>query len=492
VINDILDFSKIEAGKMELMPVDFSLHDLVDKSLKTVALKAHAKGVELLSHIDANLPEAVAGDASRIRQVLLNLVGNAIKFTDSGEVAVQVRMLAPPRDGGFEVQFDVVDTGVGVAPEKQKQIFEAFVQADGSFTRAYAGTGLGLAISKQLVELMGGTINVESVLGSGSRFVFTVRLQVAESPGVPVDYTSIEGLRVLVVDDNSTNRTILKKQMTRWSMITTLAETGLAALAMMRESVRDGVPFDLVLLDAHMPEMDGFDVAREIRDDPALAGATVMMLSSMDLRADSARCRELGIRRYLVKPVTRHELFRAVAEVCRAADHPLLQSNKPRRLDSGGTTARSRQLRILLAEDNHVNQIVASRMLEKLGHSVTIAGDGQQVLARAEASEFDVILMDVQMPVMDGLECTRRLRDLACGDNIHIIAMTAHAMVGDRDRCLRAGMNDYLSKPIRQEDLIRLLGGIAQDAPEDSVAGDDSFRDALENPGLPATSVAHH
>jgi two-component system, sensor histidine kinase and response regulator len=464
VINDILDFSKMEAGKMELLPVDVSIHDLLDNSLKILAVKAHAKNLELLGHVDPEVPEAVSGDPARIRQVLLNLVGNAIKFTDAGEVSVQVRLATPVSGGRATLQFEVIDTGIGIAPEKQHQIFEAFVQADGSFSRAYTGTGLGLAISKQLVELMGGMIGVDSTPGKGSRFSFTLQLPITEPPEVLADCTSLEGLRVLVVDDNATNRTILNKQMTRWNMACTTASNGPDALAAMRDSVRAGARFHLVLLDAHMPDMDGFEVAREIRDDPLLAGATVMMLSSMDLRADSARCQDLRILRYLIKPISRSELLAAVRQVCRNVEHRIRYSNpaaSPAPAPVRAAAARTPGLRILLAEDNHVNQLVASRMLEKLGHSVTIAKDGQEALDLVKRSEFDLIFMDVQMPVMDGFESTRRIRRLPLGDKIPIVAMTAHAMVGDRDRCLSAGMDHYISKPIRQEDLSNLLSDIA-------------------------------
>ncbi len=464
VINDILDFSKIEAGKMELVPVDFSLCELVESTLKSLAVRAQAKGLELTGQIDPALPELVYADASRLRQILLNLVGNAVKFTDQGEVGVRAR-LASRTENGIGIEFEVIDTGIGIAPDKQRQIFEAFVQVDGSFSRSQSGTGLGLAICRQLVTLMGGRIGIESQPGVGSRFFFHIVAQPAQIASVPQNFTAIEGLRVLVVDDNDTNRTILERQMIRWNLLATAAANGLQALSLLREKAQIGQAFDLVLLDAHMPGMDGFDVAHAIREDSALTGVTVMMLSSMDLRADAARCRDLGIQRYLLKPIGRGELFSAIAEVCRRG----VQAAARRKPESIAAPARllperalaaavaDRALRILLAEDNPVNQLVATRMLQKLGHSVTTAGDGHEALLALDRGAFDLVLMDVQMPGMDGFECTRCIRSERPVPHLPIVALTAHAMAGDRERCLAAGMDDYLSKPIRQEDLLSLF-----------------------------------
>jgi two-component system, sensor histidine kinase and response regulator len=454
VINDILDFSKIEAGKMELVGVDFSVREVVENTLKTLAVKAQSKGLELTGQIDPNVPELVCGDASRLRQILLNLTGNAIKFTEEGEVRVRVH-LEETFDSGIRVGFEVVDTGIGIPPEKQGQIFEAFVQGDGSLSRSHAGTGLGLAICRRLVALMGGEIGMESSAGAGSRFFFRILLQHVQGAPAPPACTAVTGLRVLVVDDNQTNRTILQHQMILWQMQVAAASGGPEALVLMQDRARAGQGFDLVVLDAHMPGMDGFEVARAIRGNPAFAGATIMMLSSMDLRADAARCREFGIRRYLLKPVGRAELLSAIAEVRRPEATTALPAPLPPPPDAA--TSAARPLRILLAEDNPVNQMVASRMLQKLGHSVTTAGDGEQALVALEQDAFDLVLMDVQMPVMDGFECTRRIRSGGRGPATPIVAMTAHAMAGDRERCLQAGMDAYLSKPIRQDDLFNLL-----------------------------------
>lgn len=461
VINDILDFSKIEAGKLELTPYDFSLRELVDKSLRTLAVKAHAKDLELLSDIDPSVPDAVTGDGARIRQVLLNLVGNAIKFTDLGEVSINVSAITAAVGGRVRIRIEVCDTGIGIPTSKQGQIFEAFVQADGSFTRAHTGTGLGLAISKQLVELMGGVIGVESEVGRGSRFRVELEMRTAEPPRVAADLEKLRGLRVLVVDDNATNLKIAVKQLARWGMRAEAASSGAAALEAMHNSTQSGEPFQLVILDAHMPEMDGFEVAREIQNEAGSAGMIVMMLSSMDLRSEAGRCRELGIRRYLVKPVSGIELLNAIGEVCcsESDSQPQGAARKPLSLLEGPVTAGP--MRILLAEDNRVNQMVACRMLEKMGHTVTVASNGVQALERFRQDIFNLILMDVQMPEMDGFECTPRIRMLHGGKDIPIVAMTAHAMAGDRDRCLAAGMDDYLSKPIRQAELAAMLGRFA-------------------------------
>ncbi|MBL8218673.1 MAG: response regulator [Bryobacterales bacterium] len=461
VINDILDFSKIEAGKLELTSCDFSVRELVDKSLRTLAVKAHAKDLELLSDIEPSVPEAVTGDGARIRQVLLNLVGNAIKFTDAGEVAVKVRAIAAGEVGRVRIRFEVCDTGIGIPASKQKQIFEAFVQADGSFTRAHTGTGLGLAISRQLVELMGGVIGVESEVGRGSRFYVELEMRTAEPPRAAADLEKLRGLRVLVVDDNATNLRIAVNQLSRWGMRADAASSGAAALEAMRNSTESGKPFKLVILDAHMPEMDGFTVAREMQNDAGSTGMIVMMLSSMDLRSEAGRCRELGIRRYLVKPVSGMELLNAIGEVCGGepdGEPPAGNRKAVRPLPSSVSVG---PMRILLAEDNRVNQMVACRMLERMGHTVIVASNGVQALERFRQEIFNLILMDVQMPEMDGFECTPRIRMLHGGKEIPIVAMTAHAMAGDRDRCLAAGMDDYLSKPIRQDDLAAVLGRFA-------------------------------
>jgi two-component system, sensor histidine kinase and response regulator len=462
VINDILDFSKIEAGKLHLDPVAFDLRDLVGETMKTLGLRAHQKGLELAHHIPAEVPEALVGDAVRLRQVLVNLVGNAIKFTERGEVVARVDLepgAGPAPEAGFLLHFRVTDTGIGIPPAKQRAIFAPFEQADGSTTRQYGGTGLGLTISSRLVEMMGGRIWVESEPGRGSTFHFTARLGAAEAPartGPPLDPADLRGLPVLIVDDNATNRRILQEVLAHWQMQPTAVETGREALALMRGAVEQGRPFPLVLSDAMMPEMDGFTLAEQIKHDPQLAGALIMMLSSADQPTDAARCRALGVANYLTKPIKQSDLLDAVMLVLRSAGAAASSPQRPR----SASAPAERPLRILLAEDNAVNQTLAVHLLQRRGHDVTVANDGQEALAALEAgAPFDVVLMDVQMPNLGGFEATAeiRRRERGTGHHLPIIAMTARAMKGDREECLRGGFDDYLSKPLRSQALYELL-----------------------------------
>jgi CheY-like chemotaxis protein len=357
-------------------------------------------------------------------------------------------------------EFEVSDTGIGIAPEKHKAIFEAFVQADGSCTRAYAGTGLGLAISRQLVTLMGGNISVESTLGKGSCFTFIVELEPAHDPVSNYEKGRLNGLRVLVVDDNLTHCSVLTEQMRRQGAEVVSAVCGNSGLSILRHSAFRGMPFDVVLLDAHMPDGSGFEVASCIQSDPALEGLQVVMLTSIDLQADLKLCRDVGIQQYLVKPVSRGELFAMISEgrrfpIKHAFTHSPQRFTGESRAPSSGLS-----LNILVAEDNLVNQLVATRMLQKLGHAVTLALDGQEALKAVEQFNFDLVLMDIQMPVMDGFESTRRMRQLPNGADLHVVALTANAMTEDRERCIEAGMNDYFSKPIQQDELTRILRNV--------------------------------
>jgi two-component system, sensor histidine kinase and response regulator len=469
VINDILDFSKIEAGKLSLSPAPFRLRDMLGDTIRTLALRADQKGLELALSVQPDVPESLFGDADRLRQVLINLVGNAIKFTAHGEVVVRVDTV--PNEAGTEpddvtLHVAVADTGIGIPAEKQQLIFEAFSQADTSTTRTYGGTGLGLAISTQLVTLMGGRIRVESVPDQGSTFHVTVRLgrraSTVSTPAVG-RRASLAGMPVLVVDDNATNRRILEETLLGWQMRPTLASGGHEALEAIERARRAGTPFRLVLLDAQMPQMDGFDVAEAISDRRGeLAGTTVMMLSSSGRHANVARCAELGIASYLTKPVKSSQLLDAIlalldpAPAAREAATPV-----------AGLAARP--LRVLLAEDNLVNQKLAVGLLQKRGHLTTVAGNGRLALEALEREQFDLVLMDVQMPEMGGFEATRaiRERERATGAHIPIVAMTARAMAGDREACLAAGMDAYLAKPIRPGELIALVEeiGIGAAAP---------------------------
>jgi len=467
LLNDILDYSKIEAGKLDLEAIDFNLRDSLGDTLKTLALRAHEKGLELTYHIPPDVPEGLVGDPGRLRQIVVNLIGNAIKFTEQGEIVLEV-VLESQTEEEVSLHFAVRDTGIGIPPEKQEVIFESFAQADGSTTRRYGGTGLGLTISSQLVGLMGGRIWVESEVGRGSTFHFTAHFGRSEGtpPGRPAaDLSQMQDLPVLVVDDNATNRRILEEMLRQWKMKPTLVDSGKAALAALWQASLTEAPFPLILLDAVMPEMDGFTLAERIRQSPELAGAKIILLTSAGQRGDGARCRELGIAGYLMKPLKQSELLDTMLTVL----SPVPEAKQPPTLVTRHTLRESRRgLHILLAEDNVVNQKLAVRLLEKQGHTVVVAGDGQEALAALSEQDFDVVLMDVQMPKMDGFEATRAIRDPQSAVRNHrvpIIAMTAHAMEGDRERCLEAGMDGYVSKPIQPEDLYQALGNLVSDSP---------------------------
>jgi signal transduction histidine kinase/DNA-binding response OmpR family regulator len=456
LINDILDFSKIEAGKLGMETIDFRLRGSIELVLKMLAPRAHQKGLELNCSIKSDVPDAVLGDPSRLRQILLNLLGNSLKFTEKGEINLSVQR--EPGHGTVTIlHFSVQDTGIGIAAEKQARIFEAFTQADGSTTRRYGGTGLGLTISRQLVQMMGGRIWVESAPGQGSTFHFTGNFGFSNAAGspIPVEKNLLKGMRTLVVDDNLTNRRILEHLLTLWDMKPTLVGNGPDALQTLAQAYEANQPFPLVLSDATMPEMDGFQLAEEIRKNPRLSGTAIIMLTSAGQRGDAARCRELGLEGYLTKPVSPSELLNAVLRV---AD-PKRPQTKPALVTRHSLREEGRSLRILLAEDNAVNQLLASRLLEKQGHNVVIAANGRQALERLENERFDLVLMDIQMPEMDGFEATAVIRkeEESTGKHIPIIAMTAHALEGDRERCLAAGMDGYIAKPIKAEDLVRAV-----------------------------------
>jgi two-component system sensor kinase len=467
LLNDILDFSKVEAGKLELEHIEFSLRDIIGDAMHTLGVRAAEKNLELAYLVPADVPETLIGDPGRLRQVIVNLVGNAIKFTDAGEVVATVTVEAQD-DQQVQLHFVVSDTGIGIPPEKQQQIFESFTQADTSTTRRYGGTGLGLTISMQLVKLMGGNIWVESEAGKGSTFHFIVRFGMAKAAAEHASPPeSLRDLPVLVVDDNKTNRRILDDVLTNWGMRPTLAFDGAQGLALMHEAAEQGTPFRLALLDVMMPGMDGFSLAERIKQSPQLADCPLIILSSAGHTEDAARCTERGIARYLIKPLKQSDLRNAVL---RALGVGVDQPETTPHVEGLGSTA-SRTLRILLAEDGLVNQQVACRLLELRGHSVTVTGNGRQALAALENGNFDLVLMDVQMPEMDGFETTAaiRLREQLTGGHIPIIAMTAHAMKGDRERCLSAGMDGYLPKPIHSMTLYEAVEGVA--APGTAVDG---------------------
>jgi signal transduction histidine kinase/CheY-like chemotaxis protein len=458
LLNDILDFSKIEAGKLDFETIDFLLRDTLDDTIKALGLRAHQKRLELACHVLAEVPDGLQGDPTRIRQIVVNLVGNAIKFTAEGEVVVKVEVQEETEDEVL-LHFSVRDTGGGIALEKQQTIFEAFTQADNSMTRKYGGTGLGLAISSRLVNLMGGRIWVESDIARGSTFHFTVRLLMQKISSRKYEPIGAEGLRdlpVLIVDDNATNRRILQEMVLVWKMNPTLTEGGPEALTLLERASIRGSPFALILLDAQMPGMDGFSVAERIKQDARFAKSLVIMLTSAGLRGDAARCRELGIKAYLTKPIKRSDLLQAIKVVL--GSRAVTEENFPVVTIHSLRESRAR-LSILLVEDNRVNQAVATRLLEKRGHLVVVVGSGKQALEALENQTPDLILMDVQMPEMDGIQATASIREgeLKSGKHIPIIAMTAHVMAGDKERCRDAGMDGYLSKPIRAEDLFATM-----------------------------------
>jgi signal transduction histidine kinase/CheY-like chemotaxis protein len=461
VINDILDFSKMEAGKIVLDAENFNLRDSLEATLKTLALRAHEKGLELLCEVAPEVPEVVRGDSNRLRQIVVNLIGNAVKFTSAGEVALHVKAL--DTDGEQRMlQFTVSDTGIGIPADKQKLIFEAFTQADTSTTRKYGGTGLGLTISSRLVEMMGGRIWVESEFGSGTHFHFTAMVEVADSqavkPGTIAPPEMLRGVKVLVVDDNRTNRGILGVMLKRWEMKPTSVESGEEALEQLSSARDAGDPYGLILTDMHMPIMDGFGLVERIRQSPSLATATIMMLTSAGHRGDAARCQELGVAAYLLKPIRQSELREAIARALGAKEQEGVIGLITRFSLHDGLDP-SEFLRVLLVEDNAVNQRLAARLLEKRGHRVVVTANGLEALKALEKGGFDLVFMDVQMPEMDGLEATAAIRkqEEQSGKHQEVIALTAHAMKGDQERCLAAGMNGYLSKPIRPQELDAIL-----------------------------------
>jgi two-component system sensor histidine kinase/response regulator len=471
VINDVLDFSKIEAGKMELELIPFDLRESLGETMMALSLRAQEKGLELVYEVQPEVPEALLGDPGRIRQILVNLIGNAIKFTEHGEIFVCVDERT---DGSATsaLHFAVKDTGVGVPIEKQEKIFEAFSQADGSMTRKYGGTGLGLSICVRLVKMMGGRVWLESQPDQGSTFHFTVQLAVQDSSArpIPLQPEQLRNLHALIVDDNFTNRRVLHGMLTRWGMRPTSVEGGRAALQALEIAKSTGHPFPLILLDGQMPDMDGFALAAQIQKDPGLLAVTIMMLTSAGHLGDAARCRDLGVSAYLVKPIRQTELLDGICQVLNKVASP-----KSMPLVTRHTLREDKhRSRVLLAEDNPVNQTLAVRLLEKRGYFVTVASNGAEAIEAFENNQFDLVLMDIQMPLMDGFEATAAIRakEKLTGRHIAIIAMTAHALKGDQERCITAGMDGYVSKPIRTSELFSTIESILQN--KDSAAASEA------------------
>jgi len=477
VINDILDFSKIEAGKVEIESVGFSLRDCLATAVKPLAVRAEREGLEMICDVPPTIPDGLKGDPVRLRQIFINLLGNAIKFTPQGEVVLSVRS-ETLEDHGVMLHFAVADTGIGIPAEKRSRIFEAFEQADGSTTRRYGGTGLGLSITSRLVQLMGGRIWLDSEPGAGSTFHFTLPFGVSlDSERAPSQYVGdLQNARVLVVDDNATNRRILEEVLAGWQMKATAVDGGAAALDAVRQET-----FDLILLDYLMPDMDGFAVAEAIRQDRRASDTRIIMLTSSIQQGVAGRCRELGIARHLTKPFTQSELWDAIAGLDVASVH-LFADDQPGEI----ANRPQRALSVLLAEDNEVNQKLARRMLENRGHMVIVADDGRAAVEQYRTQQFDLVLMDVQMPVMNGLEATAVIREIerSTGRHVPVIALTARAMKGDREECLDAGMDGYLSKPIRSSDMFMEVSRLVPELWLDT--GDQS----LERSPIP--EAGHH
>jgi PAS domain S-box-containing protein len=454
ILNDVLDFSKLEGAHVELESIAFDLPKLLQSVVSLLAVRAEKKQLELMADLHADVPSVVRGDPTRLRQVLVNLIGNAIKFTAAGEIVLSARALERS-DGEARVRFAVRDTGIGIAPGQREQIFQEFTQADVSMTRRYGGTGLGLAISRRLVGLMGGELVVVSELGRGSEFSFALALPLESALQPPLPLKQVPHGSVLVVDDNETNRGILREVLAEAGIAIQEASGAEPAFAALRAGQAQGAPFDLVIIDAQMPDHDGFELAAWVRVDPALAGVRLCMLTSAGQRGDAQRCRELGIEGYLTKPISRFDLLEAVSLI--------LGSEKPAGVADVVTrhTVREsrRQLKLLLAEDNPINQQVAAAMLRKRGHHVDVVGNGREAFDAVAREHYDVVLMDIQMPELDGLEATRAIRASPAGAGLRIVAMTAHASAADKERCLAAGMDDYLSKPFKARHLFTAVEG---------------------------------
>ena len=460
LINDILDFSKIEAGKLELDCVDFDLRDTVEELATLFAERAHHKGIELVCALEDETPSVVRGDPTRLRQILMNLLSNATKFTERGEIVIRVAVLDTSAESVM-LRFSVQDTGVGIAAEVQSHLFDAFSQADSSTTRCYGGTGLGLAIAKQLAEMTGGAIDVESALGQGSTFGFTARLGASSAAKTPASGPrhGLHNLRVLIVDDNATNREILHHQVTAWGMCHGCAEGGEQALDLLRAAAAQGEPYDLAILDMDMPKMDGLELARAIKRDAAIATVRLVMLTSVGLYGDIHEAHLAGVVVYLHKPVRQSQLYNTLAAVMsttgeRSAPAPLVTPQMTREISTFSA-------RILVAEDNPINQEVTEGLLESLGCQVDFAANGQDAIEILTHHAYDLVLMDCQMPIMDGYAATQALRAREVAESqrrLPVIALTAHALEGDRERCVAAGMDDYLSKPFTLEQLSTILG----------------------------------
>jgi two-component system sensor histidine kinase/response regulator len=467
LINDILDFSKVESGHMDLEPIRFNLYNAVGETMRALALRAHQKGLELAYDVSPDVPSDVIGDPGRLRQILVNLIGNAIKFTEHGEVLVEIER-RESEEQRVELHFKVADTGIGIPQEKHSLLFKAFSQADSSTTRKYGGSGLGLAISARLVRLMNGEIWLQSTPGQGTTFHFTALFGGVQTPKEhppAASLAELAGVPVLIVDDNATNQRILRSLTHGWAMRPTVVDSGKAALAVFEAARKTDHPFRIILVDACMPGMDGFQLAEKIHNLSSRGETTVLMLTSAGRPGEAALCRQLGISAYLLKPVLKTDLQTAILTVLGHqkkdphTDAPLVTRHTLRELP--------RTMRVLVAEDNPVNQAVVVRVLAKLGHSTVVAANGKEALALVSEQAFDLAFMDVQMPEMDGLSATAAIREMekSTGQHLPVFAMTAYAMKGDRERCLQAGMDGYIAKPLRFGDIEKTLVEVANASP---------------------------
>lgn len=479
LLNDILDFSKIEAGRLDLDFAPFNVRDTLDDMMKMLAVRAHHKQLELACHVDPRVPQFLVGDGYRLRQVLVNLVGNAIKFTTQGEVLLDVRC-DRRADDTARLQFAVSDTGIGISDEKLEAIFDAFEQADGSTTRKYGGTGLGLTISAHLVALMGGKLKVESQPDCGSNFHFSLDMKIAADRNGGAGVVSLDqlaGMKVLAVDDNETNRRILYEMLTNWGLAPTTVSSAAEAVACLREAQQAGEEFQLMLTDGNMPEVDGFELVRQIRGGPTLHATVIMMLTSDDISDNLAQCKELGLAGYLIKPIKQSDLYCSIVSALNVTAVESRTTYAPLPIEE----LRVRALQILLAEDSPVNQKLTIGLLQRHHHQVTAVENGKAALDALERAPFDLVVMDVQMPEMDGLQATAKIRarEKETGEHIPIVAITAHAMKGDRERCLAAGMDGYISKPVRARELYAIIAEVAGQSP---TAKEDQCGQAAELP----------
>jgi two-component system, sensor histidine kinase and response regulator len=499
IINDILDFSKIEAGKMDIEIIDFDLRLAVEETVGLLAERAYSKGLELASLIQYEVPIALKGDPGRIRQVLANLLSNAVKFTEEGEVILRVGLVEETDDAAI-VRFGVKDTGIGMTQEQRSRLFRSFSQADASTTRHYGGTGLGLAISKQLVELMGGEIGVESTPGEGSTFFFSLPLKkqpegARHQAAAALRGADLRGLRVMVVDDNETNRKIVHHQIISWGMKNGQAEDGHRALEILRSAAERSEPYDVAILDIHMPEIDGIELAKKIKADPLTSSTKLIMMTSVGRRGEGSEARQAGAEAYLTKPVRQSQLYDAIATVTAKLGKAAVAEKEEKQLVTSHSLKEARartRVRILVAEDNQVNQKVAVKMLEKLGYRADVAANGLEAVEALSRITYAAVLMDVQMPEMDGYEATAEIRRREESEDrrTSIIAMTANAMQGDREKALEAGMDDYVSKPVQVKELDEVLERwLLQD--EAKVEPNSSAPEAGNGTAAPNGSIDH-